>query len=132
MVPININEEKLELLTRTFGCQAGTMPFTYLGMPLGTTKPVVHDFLPYVQRIQRRLTCCAQFLTQAGKLEMVNYVLTSMPMFLMSTIRLHKTVISMVDTYRIHLLWRGSDINSKKVPLAAWDMVCKPNKKMVG
>lgn len=35
----------------------------------------------------------------------------------------------MVDTYRIYLLWRGSDINAKKVPLAAWEMVCRPKKE---
>jgi hypothetical protein len=34
-VPINISEEKLDHLARTFSCQKGTLPFTYLGLPLG-------------------------------------------------------------------------------------------------
>lgn len=126
MVPINVSPERMEILTRTFGCQQGSMPFTYFRLPLGYTKPFVQDFLPFVQRIERRLVGCAQFLTQAGKLEMVNSVLTSRPMFLMCTLKLHKTIIEMVDIYRKHLLWRGSDINGKKPPLAAWDMVCTP------
>jgi len=38
MVPINIFEKKLELLARTFGCEKGSMPFTYyLRLPLGIT-----------------------------------------------------------------------------------------------
>jgi len=39
MVPININEHKLNLLANTFGCFIGFLPFTYLGLPLSTTKP---------------------------------------------------------------------------------------------
>ena len=38
MVPVSIYEQKLELLARTFGCEKGSMPFTYyLGLPLGIT-----------------------------------------------------------------------------------------------
>ena len=39
MVPLNLNEERAEHFTRTLGCKQGSMPFTYLGLPLGTTKP---------------------------------------------------------------------------------------------
>jgi hypothetical protein len=44
MVPINMTEEKLDLLSTGFGCTKGSLPFTYLGLPLGTTKPKVEDF----------------------------------------------------------------------------------------
>lgn len=130
MVPINTPVEKMHILTSTFGCQEGFMPFTYLGLPLGLTKPSIQDFLPYVQRIERRLVCCANFLTHTGKLEVVNTVLSSMPMFIMSTLRLHKTVVHMVDIYRKHL-WRGSDINEKKVPLQPRIWSASPGKKVV-
>jgi hypothetical protein len=30
---------KLQDLASAFGCQVGTMPFTYLGLPMGTTNP---------------------------------------------------------------------------------------------
>jgi hypothetical protein len=41
-------------------------PFSYLGLPMGTTNPKVEDFLPLVQRIERRLTPTSNFLTQAS------------------------------------------------------------------
>jgi len=37
---------------------------------------------------------------------------------------LPKTVIKQIDKYRKHCLWRGSDVNSKKPPKAAWKLVC--------
>jgi hypothetical protein len=43
MLPINILEERLDLLARTFGCTKGTLPFTYLGFSLGITKPKISD-----------------------------------------------------------------------------------------
>jgi hypothetical protein len=31
----------MEVLAKTLGCSIGSMPFTYFGLPLGTTKPKV-------------------------------------------------------------------------------------------
>jgi len=50
MLPINISEERLDHLARTFGCSKGSLPFTYLGLPLGLTKPKIQDFLPLVNK----------------------------------------------------------------------------------
>ena len=124
--PINVSPEKMSILANTFNCQQGTFPFTYLGLPLGLTKPTIDDFLPLVHRIERRLIATSLFLTQAGKLEMVNSVLSALPTFYMCTLKLPPTVIKQIDKYRKHCLWRGSDMNVKKPSLAAWDLVCCP------
>lgn len=44
MVPINVGDHKLDELATCFGCAKGTLPFTYLGLPLSITKPTVADF----------------------------------------------------------------------------------------
>jgi hypothetical protein len=46
LVPININTQKTDSLATSFGCMVGSFPFTYLGLPLGLTKPLVRDFAP--------------------------------------------------------------------------------------
>ena len=53
MIPINISQDRLNHLARTFGCSIGSLPFTYLGLPLGLTKPRVEDFLPIVSRCEK-------------------------------------------------------------------------------
>jgi hypothetical protein len=35
----------MEIVTNTFQCQVGTLPFTYLGMPMGLSKPKMEAFL---------------------------------------------------------------------------------------
>lgn len=132
LVPLNISEEKLVQLSDLIGCQTGNLPFTYLGLPLGTTKPNIEDFLPLIQRIERRLTCTSSFLSQGGKLEMVNTVFSSSAVFHISSIKLHKGVIKQLDKYRKHCLWRSSDLQSKKPSKTSWSLVCLPKKEGLG
>lgn len=42
LVPINMSDSRATHLANTFGCQVASMPFTYLGLPLGTTKALSH------------------------------------------------------------------------------------------
>jgi hypothetical protein len=39
MIPLNVDLEKVDHLSKLFGCSIGKLPFTYLGLPLGTTRP---------------------------------------------------------------------------------------------
>jgi hypothetical protein len=81
------------LLARTFGCSKGTLPFTYLGLPLGTTKPKIIDFLPLISKCERRLGRISSMLNQAGRLQITNVVLSSLPTYYMCTLELPMTVI---------------------------------------
>jgi retron-type reverse transcriptase len=127
--PINVDQDKMKILALTFGCQIGVYHFTYLGLPMGPNKPKVEDFFSLVQIIERRLVSTSNFLTQAGKLEMVNSVLSAVPTFFMSTIKLPSTIIKLIDKYRKHCFWRGSDLNDRKPPLVAWFLATRPKKE---
>jgi hypothetical protein len=56
LVPINVSPEKTSSLAQAFGCDVGTLPFTYLGIPMGLTKPQVKDYAPLICRIERRMS----------------------------------------------------------------------------
>jgi hypothetical protein len=51
MVPINISEAKLQHLASTLGCVTGSLPFTYLGLPLGTTKAYSAGFSTFSKEV---------------------------------------------------------------------------------
>jgi hypothetical protein len=129
MVPINVSPDRLQHLASMFQCQIGSLPFTYLRLPLGLHNPSVQDCLPLVNRIERRLVGTTLFLSQGGKLQLVNSVLSSLPTYYMCIIQLSITIIQQIDKYRRHCLWRGSDLNAKKPPLAAWKQVQRPKLK---
>jgi hypothetical protein len=64
LYPIDISQERLIHLAATFNYQARSLPFTYLGLPLSLNKPTVHDCMPLVHRVERRLISTSNFLTQ--------------------------------------------------------------------
>lgn len=129
MVPINISQEKIDHLARTFNCTVGSLPFTYLGLPLSLTKPRAIDFSPIVTKCERRLAATSIYLNQAGRLEITNLVQSSMPTFCMSTFLHHQKIIDQIDKYRKLCLWRGADLNAKHRPKASWQMVCQDKKE---
>ena len=63
IVPINVPEATLDSLAAAFGCQTASMPFTYLGLPMGTTKPSFEDLTPLMDRVERRLAACSSLLS---------------------------------------------------------------------
>jgi hypothetical protein len=86
-VPINMSSGRIHHLAATFGCSVGNLPFTYLGLPLGLTKPRVEEFMPLITRCERRLVSTSLFfLSQAGRLQITNSVFTALPTFYMSTL----------------------------------------------
>jgi len=125
MVPINTSQAKLDHLARTFNCATGSLPFTYLGLPLGLSKPKIIDFSPLVSRCERRLAATSIFLNQARRLEVTNSIFSALPTFFMSTFLLHQTVTEQIDKFRKLCLWRGADVNAKQRPKAAWSMVSR-------
>jgi hypothetical protein len=116
-------------LAATFSCRVGSLPFTYLELPLSINKPTVQDCLPLVVKVEKRLCSRTLVLTQGGKLKMVNSVLSYMATFYMCSVKVLIEILNQIDKYRRHYLWRCGDINAKKPPLAAWKMVTKPKLK---
>jgi hypothetical protein len=128
LYPINVSQERLDHLAATFQCKAGALPFTYLGLPMSLTKSTINDCLTLTLRVERRLGSTSLFLTQGGKLQMVNSIPSSLVTFYMCSIKVPIEILNQIDKYCRHCLWRGGDANEKKT-LTTWKMVCKPKSK---
>jgi hypothetical protein len=120
MIPINMDNTRLDHLAATLNCKKGSLPFTYLGLPLGITKPSPEHFLPMVQRVQHKLCGIADFLNYGGKIEMVKSVLSSLPMFYMDFLDIPVTIKDQVIKYMRHCLWRGKGITMYKHKVKLW------------
>jgi hypothetical protein len=98
--PINLSQEILDHLAAIFQCQTGNIPFTYLELPLSLNKPIVQDCLPLVHRVEKRLISTSILLSQGGKLQMVNSVLSSLLTFYMCSIKVPISILEQIDKYR--------------------------------
>lgn len=129
MIPINCEVALSEQLADIFGCTMGSMPFTYLGLPLGMTKPSVQDLMPLVCKVERKITATLSMMPYDAKLSLVNSVITSLTIFTLCTLRFPPKILDLLDKLRRKCLWtkktkQGDKCNS----LAAWDLICKPKK----
>ena len=103
------------------------MPFTYLGLPLGTTRPSVQELMPLVCSLERRLSATLNMVSYGGKLLLLNSVITSLIIFAICTLRMPTKIIELLDKIRRKCLWiKKNDHGDKINSLASWEMVCRP------
>ena len=62
------------------------------------------DYMPLMDRTERRLTATSAFLTQAGRLQLVNSVLSSLPTYTMCSLKIPIAVLGFIDRARKHCL----------------------------
>lgn len=79
MIPLNVDEVEAARLAGIVGCKLGDLPFTYLGLPLGTTRPRIQDLMPLVDGLERRLSASSSLLNKGSRLQLLSSILTSMP-----------------------------------------------------
>jgi hypothetical protein len=97
MIGINVPNNIMAQLAAGFGCQIGTLPFTYLGLSMGTARPTIQDLSPIVHRMERRLTSTSCFLTQGARLQLINSAISSMPLHMLCTIHIPPGIIKQLN-----------------------------------
>jgi hypothetical protein len=63
LISINIVEDKVNILLETLNCQTCSRSFTYLCLPLSTTKPRKEFFMFVILSAQRRFSSCSMYLS---------------------------------------------------------------------
>lgn len=115
-------------LAVAFGCQIGKMPFTYLGLPVGTTRPKMVDFMPLVDCMEIRMTASSSLLNQGERLQFLNFALSSMPIFFLCSLVVPAGILKQLERMQRQCLCRKH--RSEPAPsLVAWELICRPKNK---
>jgi hypothetical protein len=77
-------------------------------------------------RFASKLGCWkGKLLSYGDRLVLVNSVLTSLPMFMLSFLEIPKGVRKRLDFYRSRFFWQEEN-DKKKYRLSRWNIVCRP------
>jgi hypothetical protein len=77
-------------------------------------------------RFEKKLSCWAgKMLSYGDRLTLINSVLTSLPMFMLSFLEIPVGVRKRLDFFRSRFFWQ-SDGHKKKYRLTKWDIICRP------
>ena len=84
-----------------FGCAPGSLPFQYLGIPIHYQKLKNGEWKPVEDRFERKLSIwIGKLLSYGDMLILINSVLTSLPMFLLSFMEVPKEVRKRLELFR--------------------------------
>jgi len=129
LIPIHTSEQIVSDCVQILGCTRGSFPQPYLGLPLSVNKLPVSAFNVYIHKTDKFLSSWqADLLNPMGRTVLVNSVLDSILVYLMSSIQLPPSAIEQMDKKRRAFLWSGdkSGNSSPSSCLIAWIKVCSP------
>jgi hypothetical protein len=102
--------DKTEEFVHLFGCKEGEFPFRYLGIPMSPKRLSNKDWRMVEERFQKKLSSWkGKMLSSGGRLVLINSVLSSPPMYMMSFFRIPKGVLEKLDYYRSRFFWQCDD-----------------------
>jgi hypothetical protein len=109
-----------------FGCESGSLPFRYLGVPIHYRKLRNSEWNLVESHFVAKLRCWqGKLLSYDDRLVLINSVLTSLPMFMLSFLEIPKGVRKCLYFYRSRFFWQ-SDETKKKYRLTKWNIICRP------
>jgi hypothetical protein len=119
-------QDDASLYADIFGCELGSFPISYLGIPIHFRRLTLSEWKFVEDRIQKRLSSWkGKLLSLGGRLVLINSVLTNMVLYMLSFFQLPKGILHKLDYFRSRFFWQG-DNEKKKYRLAKWNVVCRP------
>ena len=83
-----------------FGCNPGSFPIRYLGIPIHFRKLSKSDWLKIQERFEKRLSSWkGKHLSTGGRLTLINSILSSLSMYMMSFFEIPKGVRKKLDYF---------------------------------
>jgi hypothetical protein len=123
-VPINLSEQEGKNIADVLNCKVASFPQTYLGLPLSDSKLPREVFMPYISAVEKRISFPLHFITSGGRLTLTKSVLSALPAYLMSCIKLPQWVIDEIDQSRMGVVLRLLD----RRPRPPIHVMCLPQK----
>ncbi|GAV59123.1 hypothetical protein CFOL_v3_02654 [Cephalotus follicularis] len=118
----NTNARTKAAIVKRVQFREGTLPVTYLGLPLITKRLSRTDCAPLVERLTARASSwISTSLSFAGRLQLVKATLVSMQIYWCSAFLLPSSIAKECDRILRKFLWGGQGQGKVK-----WTEVCKP------
>ena len=110
-----------------FRCPVRKFPCTYLGLPLHVRQLKRVDVQPLIDKVGAKLTAWkGRLLNKAGRLKLVNSVLSSVPTYYLTVFELQKWAIKKIDKLRRNFLWKGMPVANGGHCLVKWSKAMRP------
>ena len=115
---------RMEDPTAKLGFKIGSLPSTYLGLPLGAPHKSVGASDPIEERFRMRFAAWkCQYISNGGRVTLIRSTLSSLPIYFMSLFRIPSRVCKRLLKIQRYFLWGNRNLDHKP-HLVNWATVC--------
>lgn len=120
---INLEESFLRASSSFLHCAVESIPFRFLGIPVGANPKRRSTWLPIIESMKNRLnTWNGRMLSIRGRVTLINSVLSSLPLYYFSFFKAPSCVLKELVTIQRNFLWGGREVD-RKMCWVSWDRI---------
>ncbi|XP_058766788.1 uncharacterized protein LOC131640380 [Vicia villosa] len=124
-----LDDSMKEEIRRVTGFKEGKLPFQYLGISLTSKRMNTHHYMCLIENIVSRIKhWSVNFLSYAGRLQLIRSVLFAKTKYWLSCLPLPKSIMKKLNCYLCTFLWTSQGDMKRKSPVA-WKTVCAPKNR---
>ena len=107
IIPIGPVTNVLELALE-LGCKIGSLPMSYLGLPLGAKHKDLGVWDLIEERYRKRLAVWkTQYISKGGRITLIRSTLSNLPIYYLSLFRMPQKVCARLERIQRQFLWGG-------------------------
>ncbi|KAJ9535108.1 hypothetical protein OSB04_un001812 [Centaurea solstitialis] len=122
---IGVSDPVVKDMADKIRCQVSSLPFTYLGLPVGGNMKKKALWSVVVEKINKKLSAWkSKCISIGGRLTLIQSVLSAIPLFFFSLFKAPKAILKLLESIRRRFFWGFKD-DEKKLVWIAWKKVLK-------
>ena len=99
LVGVNVHGSWLFEAALVLNCKVGAIPFMYLGLPIDGNASRMDFWEPLINRINSRLLgWISRYLSLGGRLVLLKFVMSSLPVYALSFFKASSGIISSIES----------------------------------
>ncbi|WJX14094.1 hypothetical protein P8452_04402 [Trifolium repens] len=113
------------MATTFLNCRLCSIPFIYLGLPIGANPRSDSTWDPLLDHLRKRLFSWRnKHISLGGRIVMINAVLNAIPIFYLSFLKIPIKVWKKIARIQREFLWGGVK-GGRKISWVKWSVVCR-------
>nr|GEX16998.1 reverse transcriptase domain, reverse transcriptase zinc-binding domain protein [Tanacetum cinerariifolium] len=117
---VGVSSEEIEDMAVGTGCSASNIPFSYLGLPIGSNMSKISNWNVLIERFKSMLSGLkANMLSSGGRLTLIKSVLGSLGIYYFSIFKAPKAVFKVLESLR-DAFFCGATGNKRKIAWIKW------------
>ena len=126
IIGLNVDEPRIQLAAKSLLCKAGSLPFTYLGLPIGGRCSRIALWDPIIEKMRKKLSSWkGSLLSQGGRATLIKASLSNLPLYYMSIFPIPLGVAEKIRKIQSQFFWNGS-CEKRRMATVAWPFLENP------